>query len=59
MGSTLYSKREKKLHAQKRGIRKRLQTFKTEEAAKAYAEKKKIKNFKVNKLRSKYRIEVL
>jgi hypothetical protein len=45
MGSTLFSKRYTPKHSSFR--KKRVKTFKTEESAKAYAEKNGIKNFKI------------
>ena len=50
MGSTQYSKRvPERTHVRRE--RKRLKTFKTEEAAKAWAEKKGLKDYKLINLR--------
>ena len=51
MGSTQYSKRVPE-RTHKRRLRARPKTFKTEEAAKAYAEKKGLKDYKLVNLRS-------
>jgi hypothetical protein len=52
MGSTQYSKRVPE-RTYVRRVRKRPKTFKTEEAAKAYAEKKGIKDYNIVNLKSK------
>ena len=59
MGSRLYTKRERVRNEPKRRPRTRAKTFKTEEAAKAYAEKMKIKKFKITKLKNKFRVDKL
>lgn len=51
MGSRYYSKRIPERTAVRRP-RSRPKTFKTEEAAKAYAEKKELKNYKLVNLKS-------
>jgi len=52
MGSTFFSKREKYRKTRTRRPRKRPKTFKTEEAAKKWAEKKGIKDYKLVNLKS-------
>ena len=57
MGSRYFSKRIPERTAVRRP-RARPKTFKTEEKAKAYAEKKKISDFKITKLNNhKYRVD--
>ena len=58
MASRLYTIRQPKRDNKTiRRPRSRPKTFKTEEAAKAYAEKMKIKDFKITKLKKKFRID--
>jgi hypothetical protein len=58
MGSRLYTIREpRRKNKTIRRPRSRPKTFKTEAAAKAYAEKQGIKKYKITKLKRKFRID--
>ena len=60
MGSRLYTIREpRRAKSMARRPRTRPKTFKTEQAAKTYAEKMKIIKYKITKLKNKFRIDKL